>query len=363
MNNTAIIIRRLFGSAALTFMLCVGIAASGAAADPQDNGPIYYPDPPNQPRLQFLAKFSSPLDIATKKSGFRDFLFGGEDNEGHLVQKPYGVAIYEGAIYVVDTRGNGWAVFDVSSKSSRFVRPAGPGALRKPINITIDTDGTRYVTDTERKQVIVYDRNDRYARALGQAGDFSPVDVAIHGDRLYVTDVEHHQVHILDKASGSIVKTFGGAGSEPGKLFHPTNLTITPAGTLYVVDTTNFRLQEFTRDGGFLRTIGKIGTGPGTFSRPKGVAVDRENHIYVVDSAFENVQILDGSGGALMYFGSPGDARDSINMPTVVKIDYENVRYFEHLADPGFRVEYLVVVASQFGLNKIAVFGFGGPRE
>lgn len=347
----------------LALVFCVALPGLAQANEVQETGPIFYPAPPNQPRLQFLAKYSSTLDVSAKKSGFRDFLFGGEENEGHLVQKPYGVDLYEGAIYVIDTRGNGWAVFDIANKESRFVRPGGGGAPQKPINITIDEDGTRYVTDTGRKQVLVYGRDDRYLRAYDGPEDFSPVDVAVTATRLYVTDVGRHQVHIFDKASGEVLKSFGGAGSEPGQLFHPTNITITPGETLYVVDTSNFRLQEFTPDGDFIRTIGTIGTGPGTFSRPKGVAVDRENRIYVVDAAFENVQILDESGGALMYFGSPGANRDSINMPTVVKIDYDNVRYFEQFADPGFKIEYLVVVASQFGLNKISIFGFGAPRE
>ena len=351
------------GHAVLAFMACAWLGAGAASAETGPESPIFYPDPPNQPRLQFLAKYSSSLDVGARKSGFRDFLFGGEEHEGHLVQKPYGVALYEGAIYVVDTRGNGWAVFDMANRKSRFVRPSGPGSLQKPINMTIDSDGTRYVTDTERKQVVVFDRDDRYAGSFGKPGEFSPVDVAIRDDRLFVTDVEHHQVHILDKSTGSILKSFGGPGSEPGQFFHPTNLALTPGGTLYVVDTTNFRLQEFTLDGDFIQTVGAIGTGPGTFSRPKGVAVDRENHIYVVDAAFENVQILDESGGALMYFGAPGSNRDSINMPTVVKIDYDNVRYFEQFADPGFEVQYLVIVASQFGMNKVNVYGFGGPRE
>ena len=64
-----------------------------------------------------------------------------------------------------------------------------------------------------------------------------------------------------------------------------------------------------------------------------------------------------------MFFGGPGAARDSVNLPTVVKIDYENVSYFERYAAPNFDIEYLVLVASQFGVNKVTVFGFGSLRE
>lgn len=325
--------------------------------------PLFYPQPPNEAKLQFLASFSSVLDVSSKNKGFRDFVFGGKEHEGALVSKPYGVAVHNGAIFVIDARGNGWGVFDVANGRSRMVRPSGRGSLQKPINISIDSDGTRFVTDTERNQVLVYDANDRFLRAFGEKEQFKPVDVLIMDDRLFITDIMHHKIHVLDKGTGETLLTFGEPGSEPGQLFHPTNISSSPDGTVYVADTTNFRIQEFSGEGEFIRTFGGAGAGPGTFSRPKGIALDRENHIYVVDAAFENVQILHSDGGALMFFGKPGNERDSINMPTVVKIDYDSVEHFRKYAAPSFDIEYLVLVASQFGQNKVTVFGFGSLRE
>ena len=329
----------------------------------QDEQPIFYPLPPDVPRLQFLNKYTSSLDVATKSKGFRSFVFGGEENEDQVVQKPYGLAMYDGAIYVVDTRGNGYGVFDLKNNTSRLIKPSGAGALRKPINITIDEDGTRYVTDSVREQVLVFNSDDKFLRAIGSPEQFKPIDVAISGDRLYVSDVANHVIHVLDKATGKELFRFGEPGEEPGQFAHPTNLALGPQGTIYVTDTSNFRLQEFDLDGEFIRTIGAAGTRPGTFARPKGVSLDRDGHIYVVDAAFQNVQILHTDGGALMSFGAPGEEVDSINLPTVVKVDYDNVAYFEEHFAPGFEVEYLVLVASSFGYNKVVVFGFGGLAE
>jgi len=342
----------------------VAHAAEATKADKaaQGNPPVFYPPLPDEPRLQFLAKFSSPYDVAAGKGGMRSLVFGGEELEEQLVQKPYGVAIFEGAIYVVDTRGNGYAVFDLAAKRTRVVRGSGASAMPKPINITIDTDGTRYVTDTQRNVVLVFDRNDRFVRALGEKGQFRPVDVAVVGDRLYVTDVEHMKVHVLDKRSGQPLSAFGEAGSKPGQLFHPTNIAVGPDRTLYITDTTNFRIQQFTLEGEFIREIGQIGVSPGQFARPKGVALDREGRIYAVDAAFENVQVLDTDGAPLTFFGGPGDGPGNINLPTVVKIDYANVDLFRKYAAPGFELEYLVLVASQFGANKVSVYGFGAMK-
>ena len=359
------IIRSLFLRVFLGgLLLCAApLALQADTTNADDEQPLFYPMPPNQPRLQYLAKFSSVQDVSTKSSRFRNFVFGGEDKEGHLVEKPYGLATFQGAIYVVDTRGNGYAVFDIANGRSSFVRPTGAGTLSKPINIVIDTDGTRYLSDTGRNQVLVFDARERFQRAYGIEGQFRPAGLAIAGNRLYVSDVLNHQVHVLDKLSGDVLFSFGEAGSEPGQFFHPTNLAVAGDGSIYVSDQSNFRLQQFSKDGELIRVIGQAGAVPGKFARPKGIAIDKDDRIYVVDSAFQNVQILAPEGGALMYFGGPGDDRGNMYLPTVVKVDYESVPYFEKYAAPGFDIEYLVLVANQFGQNKVLVFGFGSLQE
>ena len=362
MNETNVMVMRT-AACLIGALLLFAVAPSMADDEIVGEQPLFLPLPPDEPRLQFLTKFSSALDISTEKKGFRDFVFGGEDKEAQLVQKPYGLAVHEGAIYVVDTRGNSYGVFDLANSRSKLVRPTGAGALAKPINITIDADGTRYITDTDREQILVFDADDHFLRAIGEPGQFRPVDVAIAGNLLYVTDIMNHRIHVLDKATGEVIQTFGDAGSEPGQLFHPTNLAIGDDGTIYVTDTSNFRLQQFDAEGKFIRAIGSQGSRPGTFSRPKGIALDREGHIYVVDAAFQNIQVLDPDGGALMAFGEPGAERWNINLPTVVKIDYQNVPYFEKFAAPNFEIEYLVLVASQYGLNRVVVFGYGKLHE
>ena len=344
---------------AILLLAISGCATTSVSQTPGEGG-IFYPPAPNPPRIQFLTKFSSAYDVsADGSSGLRDFVFGGEELEEQAINKPYGLAIHDGAIFAVDTRGSGYVIFDVAAGKWRAVQGSGGGAMKKPLNIAIDDDGTRYVTDSDRKAVLVFDRNDRFRLAIGEPGQFKPSDVAIAGDHLYVSDVLHQKIHVLDKRSGETLFTFGETGSGPGQMAHPTNLTIGPDGTIYVTDTSNFRIQHFTAEGEFIRQIGSVGTGYGQFARPKGIAVDQEGRIYVVDAAFQNVQLFADDGALLMFFGQPGKKRGDFNLPTVVKVDYDNVEYFRKYAAPGFEIEYLVLVANQFGLNKVVVFGFG----
>jgi len=349
----------------LAIFLILPLVSVGAAPKEsvEKEPPVFYPPAPNLPRLQYLTKYSTAYDVAVKKSGFRDFVFGGESMEEQAINKPYGVAINDGAIYAVDTRGAGYVVFDFAKGAWRSVTSSGSGAMPKPMNITIDDDGTRYVTDTQRRLVLVFDSKDRFVRALGSPDQFQPVDVAIANNRLYVTDIENHKVHVLDKVTGETLFTFGEPGTGYGQMAHPTNLVFGPDGTLYVTDTNNFRVQQFTPEGEFLRQIGSAGTGFGNFARPKGVAIDEKGVLYVVDAAFQNVQMFNDEGQLLMFFGSPGEGRGDLYMPTAIEIDYDNVDYFRKYAAPDFEIEYLVVVANQFGLNKIAVYGYGSLKD
>jgi len=176
--------------------------------------------------------------------------------------------------------------------------------------------------------------------------------------------VGHHEVHVLDKRSGKLQFKFGRAGrrEEEGTLYQPTNLARAPNGDILVVETGNFRVSQFTPDGKFVRRFGEIGQLPGNFARPKGIAVDRDGRVFVGDAAFQNVQIFDRQGRVLMAFGQPPDGAQGLNLPADVSIDYDNVAMFRRYAAPGFDIEYVILVVSQFGPDQVDVFGFGKMR-
>ena len=324
---------------------------------------VFYPPLPNPPRIQYLATFSGPDDINPARSAALDFLIGKDTGATEAIKKPYGVAMHAGRIYVADTRGGGYAVFDLQRRHFKFVQGSGGGKLPKPINISIDTNGDKYVTDTGRNQIVVFDKDDRYVRAYGTSGELKPVDAAGVGERLYVTDLKKQQVQVLEKATGKLLFKIGEAGSKEGEFVFPTNLAIGPDRNLYVTDTGNFRIQKFTLDGKFVRSFGTIGSGFGQFARPKGVALDREGRLYVVDAAFQNIQVLSPEGKLLMFFGSAGDDPESMNLPTQVVVDYDNVQYFQRYADPKFKLEYVILVANQFGASKVNAYGYGRMED
>jgi hypothetical protein len=60
-----------------------------------------------------------------------------------------------------------------------------------------------------------------------------------------------------------------------------------------------------------------------------------------------------------MFFGQPGNTPSDLNLPADVWIDYDNIKYFQSYVHPQFKLEYVILVTSQYGANKINVFGFG----
>ena len=357
MPSSKLLYFRLVG---ILFLLNLVLLLSGCAGTPksEDVGYIFYPPLPNPPRIQYLATFSNENDIGGGLGSFGKFLLG-DEKDFSPIAKPYGTEIYDGKLYVIDARGSGYAVFDLKNEKFNFVIGSGGGYLQKPINMEIDKKGNKYVTDTDREQVVLFDKYDKFVRAYGTKGQFKPSDVALDGQgHLYVADLLTMSIHVLDVATGKTLFKFSSAGSGEDQLFHPTNLAIKD-GLLYVADTTNGRIQKFTLEGVHVGSIGKLGTGLGEFARPKGIAIDKDNRIYVVDAAFENVQIFSEEGKLLLFFGEPGVERHNINLPTTVTIDYENVKYFKRYAAPKFNLEYVILVASQYGPNKVVAYGFG----
>lgn len=343
--------------AAITLAGCAGAPRESPSA----RAAVFYPPPPDAPRIHHLATFTGERDVAAPDSEFARFIVGADANAQQLRQ-PYGAALYGSKLYVADSKAPGLAIFDLAKRRFTLMTGSGHGRMKRPINVTIDRDGTKYVTDTGRDQILVYDRDDRFLGALGDEGQTRPVDVAIAGERLYVVDIKNHQVQVLDKRSGQPLARFGKPGSQPGELFQPTNIAIGPDGDVYVVDTGNFRVQRFTSAGKPVRVYGEVGITPGSFARPKGIALDKAGRLYVVDAAFQNVQVFDGAGRLLLDFGAARDGFDGLSLPTALRIDYEGAELFRQRAAPDFEVEYVIMVVSQFGPNKVDVFGFGKRR-
>ena len=159
--------------------------------------------------------FSLPLParrtFSRKNRRFEAFVTGSKESERRL-DKPYGIAVRGGKIYVCDTNQT-VMVFDLEKKTFDELQGAqGLGKLAQPVNISIDAEGSKFVTDPMRGQVVVFDKNDFYVTALGFPGNWKPVDAVPYDDKLYVADIKNGEIVVFDKKSGDVLDRFRAEG-------------------------------------------------------------------------------------------------------------------------------------------------------
>ncbi|MCF6178201.1 MAG: hypothetical protein L3J63_02275 [Geopsychrobacter sp.] len=326
-------------------LLLAGCAAPNPAA-------IFYPPPPDLPRLQFLKSFSGVADLQS------NILKKALSEDAFVFKKAYGVAFYKDKLYVVDSRLKGYAVVDLSNNKITFISndPEKRNShFQHPFNIAIASDGTKYISDIAQKRVLAYSADDHYLRSYRFGKESGPLGVAVMNNKLYVTDVKKHSLSIIDIESG---ETLGQIG-EKEKLYWPTTLAIGPDHSIYVTDTGHFSVYKFTSAGKFVKEYGSIGDSVGNFSRPKGIAITRDNYIYVIDSAFENVQMFNQEGRPLLYFSQGGNRSEDLALPAGIAISYELAPLFQKYAADGFKIDHIVAVTSQSGPSKINIYGYG----
>jgi hypothetical protein len=348
--------------------MCLFTGCRSVEVDRPVAEPVFFPPPPAVPRLQFLTSFSGPEDFSPRTTGgFERFVLG-EPKALEGITAPYGMAIFEGKLYVCDVGRRMVAVFDLRNRTFDYL--TNDRRWMRPVNIFIDDRGWKYVADSTAGRVFVFDRDDNLINMLGKKLKIRPVDVVVRGALCYVTDYASNQVVVLSKVTGEEImrvgltrRTIGRAQPEaelpPGQFSLISDLALDQQGNIYVTDKAGARITQFDSSGIFRRTIGQLGDNIDEFVRPKGIAIDRENRIWVVDAAAEVAKIYNEQAQLLLFFGLPGNEPGMMNLPATIVVDYDNVEFFQRYAVPGASIEFLVLVSNQHGPNKISVYGFG----
>jgi DNA-binding beta-propeller fold protein YncE len=191
-----------------------------------------------------------------------------------------------------------------------------PGQFTDPIGVAVGPDGVVAVVDSGNARVERFAADGRFLGAWGEdeggvtftrtENGLGPTGIAITPDgTTWVADTWGHRVVALD-ANGTVVQTIGGEtvdiGDDParvdqdgGRFFGPRDVAVSDAA-IYVVDTGNERIQQFTRDGQFVTAWGGYGTAPGQLIEPVGIAIGPDGNLYVADSGNARISIFTPAG-------------------------------------------------------------------
>ena len=326
---------------------------------------VFYPPGPDPPRLQFLVSFNDAETWLKKRSSFADFIVGEKKETRGVLKSPFGIAARDGKLYICDLGKDLIHIIDLGQKSYSVL--GTPDQIQNPTSITIDTDGTKYVCDTKRRMVLVYDADDNFVGELGDPQRCAPLDLAIWGDELFVSDIDREhggEIEVWSK-EGKLLRTISSRGKGPDQLSWPMFLEIGPDGHVFVVDRDAAMVKEFDLKGNFIKTIGERGDIAGYFQTPKGIAIDPKGRLYVADSVWSNVQIFSSDGQILLVVGGPGTAPEGMGVLAGLAIDKTSLDVFGRFLSKDFEAEYLLFVVTQFGpykMGKIGVYAFGHKK-
>jgi DNA-binding beta-propeller fold protein YncE len=358
----------------LSCLLMSALLLSGCASDNVcryiPDKPIFFPPPPDEPHIQYLTGINSSDDIGERKkqSSFSLVVSGKEQPEViNKLGKAYGITAYRGKLYLAEGLEKRISIIDPVKGTFETVDGANnpKGGLKYPVNVTLDDAGNLYVADTGRREVVVFDSRGNFKKSFGK--EFGPkskiTDVKVYKGKLYVCDFGSNLIRVLDPVTGEQQAEFGSSENLQETLALPNNFDIDAEGNLYVANIATNKVVKLDQDGNFLGSFGGAGDRYGQFSKPKGVALDNNKRIYVVDSATSLVQLFDDKFINLSFFGYPGLPAGSLSSPAGIAVTSDYVGHFQKFAAPGFKLETLIFVVSQFGqefcVPRISVYGLG----
>ncbi len=245
----------------------------------------------------------------------------------------------------------------------------GEGELTTPRNVTVGPDGRIYVADSGNHRIQSFDAQGNFLAAWGgfgtEPGQFNePWGLAVDDEFVYVADTWNYRIQKFT-TDGEFVAAYGRNGSpadasDPGLgLFYgPRDISLLDDGRLLVTDTGNHRLQVMDRDGNFLTSVGQFGNQPGQFNEPVGLANGPENSVYVVDTWNGRIQQFSGDFFPAYEWSVNAWYSQSIDNKPYIATDSAGRVY---VTDPeGYRV----LIFNAFGdyLGRFGSFGTGASQ-
>ena len=312
----------------------------------------YWPDFPVMPRYVHEASLRLITDIAVpdRNTRLKNLLAGAPPPEFAFL-RPYDIAARFGRIYISDPDASAISVYDVPRRRFYRLGMRLAGKLVKPMGVALDAQSNLYVADTGSASIQVFDFLGMHRITIGQNDQLQlPLSVAVdaQGENIYVVDnggisTNLHRILQYD-STGNLLKIIGQRGDKPGEFNLPTDAVVGSDGTLYVLDSGNFRVQAFDTEGNFMSMWGSAGSGLGQLARPRSIAIDQQDNLYITDMFFGNFQVFNRQGALLLPLGKidPADQPGHFRLISGITVDetqrvyvvdqlFKKVEVFRHL--------------------------------
>lgn len=300
--------------------------AESIAIDAKDN--IWVADTYNH-RLQEFSSAGKLLKVVQPARGKSGFM----ENPSSITIDP------AGNIWIVDWLGNRVIEFnEEGSYLSEFEfkgEGSGEGQFKHPDAISVDANGCVWIGDEGNDRVQVFTEAGEYITKFGSKGsgaeqfDFEfPMGIlAEGGGEVWITDAHNNRMvkWTIPSLKPTYSSSFGSKGTGNGQFEEPVGIAVNPInGNVAVSDEAHGRVEVFDEKGTYITKFGKNGSGEGEFSKPRGLAVDAKGNIWVTDTGNNRVQEFTESGTEYKYaaaFGKKGSGNGEFESPKGLAID------------------------------------------
>ena len=202
-----------------------------------------------------------------------------------------------------------------------FGNPAPKTGANSPRGVATDSLGHVFVSDWWNQRIIRSDVAGGGILTWGKRGTRSDpgslnfqwgVAVQPGTNRVFVANRESHEVTVFDN-NGKHLTKWGQRGTAPEDVTFPQGLAFAPDGTLWVVDTGNGKIDQFTinaaGDGTYKRSVGSgVGTAAGQFNMATGIDFASDGTMWVADTKNNRVQKYSTSGTWTAYTKATGSS-------------------------------------------------------
>jgi DNA-binding beta-propeller fold protein YncE len=178
--------------------------------------------------------------------------------------------------------------------------------------VATDSQDRVYVFQRKDPPVMIFDRSGNYLNCWGISAITDPHGIYIADDIVYLTD-RADSVCMIYTLDGKPLQMLGKRGQHSdtgcekagdlvpraaGPFNYPTEMVPAPSGDLYVSDGyRNARVHRFTADGRLLKSWGEPGkSGPNQFHLPHSLVIDQAGTIYLCDRENNRIQVFSADG-------------------------------------------------------------------